>query len=474
MKIFLVVPPNVHYIEPYSYVKADKNNSIRPSLGLLYLAAALRKRADINVRIIDCNAEGIGLDALGEIIRKESPDLVGFSVLTFNLLNCLDAARLIRRVSSATKICFGGWHATLYPYETARLECVDFVVVGEGEQTFPELVEYCRKKDPSGDGRAHIKGVGYRSLSGEVIINPPREIVRDLDSLPFPAYDLLDVEKYSNLLACTENSISIMTSRGCPQKCIFCDLRGTPYRFRSPQNILEEIRLWADKGVTEFFIQDDNFTINRRRTIEFCELLIASGLRITYKISSRVDYLDDELLGYLKRSGCYRIYFGVESGSQKTLDYLEKGITVQQIRDVFKAAKKHGIDRCAYIMIGAPEETRQDIQQTVDLVKEIRPEHLHCSICTPMPETHFYKRLLSQGKIKRDYWREFAENPVPGFKTPFCSGIFKDEELRAFQNSIQRAFYMNAGVIFQEIMKTTSPKQFYAKTRMALGVLFRK
>jgi len=265
-----------------------------------------------------------------------------------------------------------------------------------------------------------------------------------------------------------------MTSRGCPQKCVFCDLRGTPYRFRSPKNILEEIRLWVDKGVMEFFIQDDNFTINRRRTIEFCQLLIDSGMRIKYKISSRVDYLDDELLGYLKRSGCYRIYFGVESGSQKILDYLEKGITVEQIREVFKVAKKHGIDRCAYIMIGAPGETRKDIQATIDLIKEIKPEHLHCSICTPMPKTFFYKKLLSEGQIKRDYWREFAEKPDPGFKTPFCSQIFKDEELRVLQNSIQRGFYMNMGVIFQEIIKTTSPKQFYAKAKMALGVFFKK
>lgn len=473
MKIFFIIPPNLHYIEPYSYVKADKNNSIRPALGLLYVAAALRKASGVNVRIIDCAAEDIGLDRLGELIKGEAPDLVGFSVLTFNILNCIDVARLIRKVSPATKICFGGWHPTLYPKETAKLDCVDFIVTGEGEDTFPELVKYCRKEGLSREGLAGIKGIGYRLQSGEVCINPSREAIKDLDSLPFPAYDLVDANKYSNLLACTENSINIMTSRGCPQRCIFCDLRGTLYRSRSPGNILEEIRLWADKGITEFFIQDDNFTINRKRTIEFCKLLIASGINIKYKISSRVDYLDDELLAYLKKSGCYRIYFGVESGSQKVLDYLKKGIKVERIKEVFKVARKHRIDRCAYIMIGAPEETREDIQTTIDLVKEIKPEHLHCSICTPMPETYFYKRLLFEGRIERDYWREFAENPDPDFKTPFCSRFFKDDELRAMQNSIQRYFYMNFGVIFQEIIRTASLKQFYAKTKMAFSVLFK-
>jgi len=474
MKIFFVIPPNNHYIEPYSYVKADKNNSIRPCLGLLYVAAALREAIGINVRFIDCNAEKIGMDALGEMIKNESPDMVGFSVLTFNLLNCIDAAKLIRKVSPDTKICFGGWHATLYPEETVKLDCVDFIVIGEGEDTFPELVECCRKKEFSKNDLSKIRGVGYKMPSGQIKINSSREMIKDLDSLPFPAFDLVAAKRYSNLLACTENSINIMTSRGCPQGCIFCDLRRTPYRFRSPKNILKEIRLWTDRGIREFFIQDDNFTIDRKRTIEFCRLLISSGLRIKYKISSRVDYLDDELLSYLKRSGCYRIYFGVESGAQGILDYLEKGITVEQIREVFKAAKKHGIDRCAYIMIGAPAESRADIQATVELVKEIKPEHLHCSICTPMPKTYFYERLLSEGRIKRDYWREFAENPEPGFKTPFCSRYFKDEELRIMQNSIQKDFYMNIGVVFREIIRTTSLKQFYAKTKMVLNVFFKK
>lgn len=468
MKILFIVPPEIHYIEPYSYVKADRSNSIRPCLGLLYVASALRNDSGINARIIDCNAQGIGMDSLGELLIKESPDLAGFSVLTFNLLNCIEAAKLIRKISPATKICFGGWHATLYPEETLRLDCVDYIVTGEGERTFSELAEYCRKKEFSQKDLSSIKGIGYKMPLGEIKINSSRDVIKDLDSLPFPAYDLIAMEKYSNLLACTQNSINIMTSRGCPHGCIFCDLRRTPYRFRSPRNILEEIKLWAGRGVTEFFIQDDNFVINRNRTIEFCQLLISSGVRIKYKISARVDYIDDELLAYLRKSGCYRIYFGVESGAQKILDYLEKGITLAQIKKAFKSTKEHGIDRFAYVMIGAPMENRGDIASTINLVKEIKPQHLHCSICTPMPKTYFYQKLLSDGLIKRDYWREFAENPDPSFKTPFCNQLFKDDELRVLQNSIQRDFYMNPGVIFQEIIRTRGLKQFYAKTKLAL------
>ena len=472
MKIFFIIPPNIHYIEPYAYVEADKSNAVRPCLGLLYVAAVLKRDWGIETCIIDSNADDLTLNDLENIIAEEKPDIVGFSVLTFNLLNCIEVCKLIREQSPATKICFGGWHPTLYPRETLAFDFVDYVVIGEGEQTFSELVSYSKENKVNPDQQLNgIKGLGYKTEQGTIIINTPRKPMQNLDRLPFPAYDLVDTTKYSNLLACTGNLVTIMTSRGCPQKCIFCDLRRTPYRFRSPANILEEIRFWVGKNVREFFIQDDNFTISRKRTIEFCRLVIDSDLDIKYKISSRVDYLDDELLGYLKRSGCYRIYFGVESGSQKILDYLQKGITVEQIENTFQLAKKHGIDSCAYIIIGSYPESQDDIDKTLRLVKKIRPEHLHCSICAPMPKTYLYHKLLEEGVIKKDYWLAFAKNPDPAFKTPFFNQFFDSQTLRDMQNKIQRRFYLNPMIVLQEIKKTRGLKQFLMKSKMAFKVL---
>jgi len=140
MKIFFIIPPNIHYIEPYSYVVADKGNDARIHLGLLYVASYLRKTTGINVQIIDCIAENLTLKNLEEIIAVEKPDLIGFSVLTFNLLNCLEVSKIIKSVSPATKICYGGWHPSLYPEETLAFGCVDYIVIGEGEVTFSELV----------------------------------------------------------------------------------------------------------------------------------------------------------------------------------------------------------------------------------------------------------------------------------------------------------------------------------------------
>jgi len=474
MKIHFIIPPHIHYIEPYAYVAADKSNAIRPSMGILYVAAALRQNLQINARVIDCNADGLSLDALAAMLKSESPDIVGLSALTFNLLNCMEVSKIVRENSPRTKICYGGWHPTLYPRETLELDCADFIVVGEGETTFSELVSIVQQNthaDPNELDK--IKGLGYRASDGAIRINAPREVIKQLDDIPFPAYDLIDTGKYSNLLACSDQTVNIMTSRGCPQKCAFCDLRRTSYRFRTPANILAEIRFWVDKGVREFFIQDDNFTISRTRTLEFCRLLIEANLNIKYKISSRVDYMDDELVRQLKRSGCYRIYFGVESGSQKVLDYLDKGITVDQIKKAFHLANTYGIDSVAYIMIGAPYEQQEDIDETMRLVRKIRPRHLHCSVCTPMPKTHMYQKLLTEGLIKHDYWLDFARKPDPAFKTPFISQVFTSEELRSMQNSIQRRFYLSPRIIMQEILRTRSAKQFYAKAKMSLRVIFR-
>ncbi len=472
MKIFFIIPPNIHYIEPYAYVEADKSNAIRPSLGLLYIAAAIKSLPDIELRIIDMNLDGISMEALEKLISEEKPDMVGFSVLTFNLLNCMEVCKVIRHANPATRICFGGWHPTLYPAETLAFDVVDYIVVGEGEITFRELVEFeMASPDISDDRLTAIFGLGYKMSNGEIVINPPRPVVKNLDELPLPAYDLVDASKYSNLTACTDQIVNIMTSRGCPQRCIFCDLRRSTYRYRTPQNILEEIRFWVDKGVKEFFIQDDNFTINRGRTIEFCRLLYDADLGVKYKISSRVDYIDDELSENLRRSGCYAIYFGVESGSQKVLDFLEKGIKIEQIKKAFRSSHKYGIDCCAYIMIGVPTETEEDIEMTKRLIKEIKPNHLHCSICTPMPRTYLYNKLMDDGTIEHDYWLEFAKKPDPSFKTSFASRTRSAEELRKMQNGIQKQFYLNPRVILHEIKKTRGLKQFAAKFKMALKML---
>ena len=472
MKVVFIIPPDLHYMEPYAHVEVDKSNVVRPMLGLLYVAAELRRSLGLEADFIDCRLDGCDLEDLERVLARETPDVVGFSVLTFNLLNCMEAGRIVRKASPSSVICYGGWHPTLYPEETLALGGMDYIVIGEGEHTFAELASALLKdKNPSEERLAGINGLGYRTESGEFRINPPRDLVRNLDDLPLPAYDLIDQGRYSNLLGSTGQAITIATSRGCPHRCIFCDVRQTPFRHRSPADVVAEIKHWVDRGASEFFIQDDNFTISRRRTLEFCRRLIDSGMKVQYKISSRVDLLSDEVLEQLKKSGCSRIHLGIESGSQEILDYLQKGITVEQVRETFRSAGNYGIDRFAYIMIGAAPERQEHIDQTLRLVKEIKPDHLHCSICTPMPKTFMYRRMMEEGLIEQDYWLDFARRPDPAFQPPPASRLFSKDELRQMQDSIQRRFYFRPRTILREAIKTRSLKQFTTKARLALKML---
>lgn len=473
MKIFFVVPPSIARLDSYAYDAADKADVPRIWVGILYVASALRQNLGITPVIIDAPASGMGLEEIERLISVEKPDIVAFSVLTFNLVATLRVAEAVKKVSPRTIVCFGGWHPTLYPKETLGLGLVDYVVIGEGEETFSALAGVLQhNRQPEEHVLRNVTGIGFRDADGNAVITAPRLPVTKLDDISFPAYDLLDLKRYSNILADSADNIAILTTRGCPHSCTFCDIRKSRYRYRSPEKVMEEIRYWHDKGICEFYIQDDNFTINRKRAVELCRLIIDSGLKVRYKISSRVDHLDDELVGYLKRSGCHRINFGVESGSQKVLDYLQKGIKVEQIPHAFRLAKKHGISTFAYIMIGTPIETAEDYEHTARLIRRIKPDHLHCSICTPMPETQLYRTLLKDGGISTDYWREFAITPSAGFTTPFCNPVYTDQELRAMQNSIQKKFYLQPRVIFNEVKRIRDLETVLKKARLAARVIF--
>ena len=399
VSVLFIIPPENHYIESNVSPKIEKGREFRQKLGLLYVGGYVRDATGVEPKILDCLADGWSLDDLERHIGETKPDLVGFSVLTFNVLDCLDAAERIRKASPATRICFGGFHATIYPNESLALPVVDFVVFGDGELTFSELVSAMQAGAPGYEDRlAAIDGLGWMSATGEAFMNKPRRMITrtEFDAFPLPAHDLLDFDKYSVVLADTGRVASIQTSRGCPAKCTFCDIRMTPYRYRTGERIVEEIRHLKAMDVNEFFIVDDTFTINRDRVLDVCKRLVDEKLNITFKVSSRVDSVDEEMLGWLKKAGCTRIHYGVESGSQRLLDLLEKGITLDQVRKTFAMTRKAGIGTYAYMMIGIPTETPDEMEQSIRFARELRPDHANFSICTPFPKTKLYETWLAE------------------------------------------------------------------------------
>lgn len=473
-KVFLIVPPEMNFIESYVSQKVDKGREFRQKLGLLSVAGYLRDVGGITPRIVDSLADGLDLDDLTAILEEEQPDLVGFSVLTFNILDCLAVVERLKKVCPRTKVCFGGFHVSLYPTETLALPNVDFIVFGDGEVTFTELVHaLAAPASRQSEKLASVKGLGWEDRDGRAVLNTARPMLgRDeYDALPMPAHDLLDIGKYTVVLADESRVASIQTSRGCPSRCTFCDIRMTPFMYRSNENVLREIHHLQDMGIKEFFIIDDTFTINRKRTISICNELTKANLGIKYKISSRVDKVDPEVLDALAESGCYRIHYGVETGTQRLLDYLEKGITPEQVSSAFEMTKRAGIESFAYMMIGIPTETRDEIEESIRYVDRLQPYHVNYSICTPFPKTKLYETALQANPKMEDYWAGFAVSPDPKFKIRTMNEHLTTAELRELQDKALRKFYTSPKRIVREIYRTKSLKQLMVKAKFGARLI---
>lgn len=471
MKVLLLIPPEQYSIESYTSERITKTREFRPKLGILCVAGYLKEKTGVTPIIIDCPTDGLASDQIENIIEIHNPDIVGMSVLTFNLLDCIDAANRIKGKDKSIKICFGGFHPTLYPQETCELGSVDFVVVGEGEETFAELIMSLRSNLMS-TNIAEIDGLAWKDSDGTVIINRPRNLIDDLDKLGLPAHDLIDISKYSHALSSGAYTAYIQTSRGCPFKCRFCDMRMTKFRSRSVEHVFHEIKVLVERGVREIFFLDDTITVNKKRLISLCQKLLHEKIKIKYKISSRVNTIDEEMLYFLKKSGCVRIHYGVESGSQRILNTLQKGITIEQIIHAFDITKRSGIATYAYLMIGMPTETADDFKETLSLVQRIRPDYVTYSICTPFPKTQMYQDLLHEGYYRSDYWLEFAQTPTPSFKPQYANEFFLPEQLRKMQDDVMAQFYSRSDFLFKELIRTRSLKQLARKIKLGYQLLF--
>ncbi len=473
-KVFFIVPPVSHYLQANVAETIEIGREFRQKLGLLMVAAHLRDIGGITPRIIDCPADDLSLDELETLLARERPDVVGFSVLTFTLLDCLEVVTRLKRRCPETRVCFGGFHPTLYPAETLALPGVDFVVVGEGEVTFTELVSALTvPTDRHAAVLAAISGLGWTDAGGARHLNRPRPILsRDaFNALPLPAHNLLDITKYGVVMADAARVASIQTSRGCPGRCTFCDIRSTPYRYRDPETILREVRMLKGLGVEELFFIDDTFTGNRTRVLALCDALIAERIGLRFKISARVDTVDPVMLERLRQAGCYRIHYGVESGVQRLLDYLDKGVTLDHIRHAFAITRQAGIETYAYIMFGIPTETLDEIRTTRRFVDELKPNHVNFSVCTPFPKTKLYEMQLEASPGATDYWGEFARTPHFGFSIPTMAGQLPIHLLRQEQNQALRRFYGRPDRILRELWRIRSLRQLSLKVAMGARIL---
>jgi anaerobic magnesium-protoporphyrin IX monomethyl ester cyclase len=467
MRVMLVIPPQTSYVGASAHRTLDTHREPRPWLGILSVAASLQRACPwVEMRFLDCLAHDYTLDDLKAAVAEFQPDLVGMTCLTFTYRDCLHSAAAVKSVSPRTQVCLGGFHLSLFPSQTLAQKVVDYVVVGEGEKTFAELVDALRRPGTPLDG---IAGLGFKR-DGQSQLNPPREPVADLDEIPHPDYECTDVHNYSHVLGHGVN-LALESSRGCPFNCMFCDVRRTKFRYRSPKRILDATERLYKKGVRSFFFVDDNFTVNKHRAVEFCEGLISRGLKIDFKVSSRVDTVDEEMLTRLRDAGCSRISLGVESSQQKNLDFLKKGVTVAQIVKTLETAKRVGLPVFAYIILGFPRQTRQEMLDEVTFVKQHGIEYVSFSVLTVYPKTELYRQCIADGTLKHDPWPEFACNPDADIETPTINGLYGKEELEAIQLAATRKFYFSPRVLWRRFHEAHSLGDIARKARIAMRLV---
>lgn len=467
MRVLFIVPPEKTYIGASSHESLDYKREHRPRLGILSVATYLKhKRADAEIRFLDCMALEMDFTDMEREVRNFKPDIAGITCLTFTYIDCLRTAAVIKKANPEVKVCLGGFHVTLYPEETLTQKDVDFIVFGEGEQTFLELVNHMDKGIPEA---SDILGLGYKN-NGSLFINQSRPVVKSMDDIPFPDYNIIDITRYTHILGRGDISLSLESSRGCPFGCNFCDIRRSKFRYRSPEPLVDEIKRLVSKGVRSFFFVDDNLTIIKDRVIKICQMIVERGLKMDFKVSSRVDTVDEEVLYYLKQAGCSRLSIGIESSKQKYLDFLDKGVTVEKTIQTINLAHKVGIPIFAYTMIGLPGQTKEEMMEEVEFLKRHKVEYASFSICTIYPKTQLYYRCLKNGELSSDQWPEFALNPRPDIHIPFANTIYTSKELRAIQIEATRHFYFSPHSIAMRLKEINSWKSFVQMAKMGLRI----
>ncbi|RLF28563.1 MAG: B12-binding domain-containing radical SAM protein [Thermoplasmata archaeon] len=435
MKILLISPPTI---------SAIKNiiGTTGPPLGLAYLASMVRDEHD--VKIVDSLAEDYTYSDVERIIREYDPDVVGITSTTSMMPDAYEVAKIAKMHNENVKVIMGGPHVTFVPKRTFE-ECpyIDFIIRGEGELTFKELIDALEK----GKDTSKILGLSI-NLGGKVRDNPPRPLIKDIDTIPIPSYDLLPMEKYR---VDGVRFGTIMTSRGCPFNCVFCSSSlqfGRRWRGHSDSRVIEELRiLHDDYKIREIEFLDDTFTLNRSRAIRIAERIREEGLDISWSASSRVDLFTDEVAQAMKSGGCHTVYFGIESGSQRILDFIGKRITPEQSIAAVRKAKKHGLKALGSFIIGFPDETREEVEKTIKFSRRVGVEYAQFTIATPYPGTRLWYYALSKNLILTFNWRKYTTlDPVMKLKN-FSSREIKKMLLKAYI-----CFYLNPSYLIKDII----------------------
>jgi len=409
---------------PYFLEKRIHEEDVRvPPIGLYYVAAALRE-AGHAVTLANLHDHKERPDDIRRLLSEEKPRVLGLSILHANRWGGIEIARIARGLDSSVTVAAGGAGASfLWQLLLERFEEIDYAVLGEGEHTFVELVRHLETGDRK---RAEtVAGVAFRR-NGKAVCNAPAAVETDLDRLPDPA-------RYYTFQ-------HVVSSRGCPSNCRFC---GSPrlwhrrVRYHSPEYFVKQIERLHAGGVHFFYVSDDTFTLKPDRVVEICRRIVEQGLQVTWAAISRLDRINEEMLGWMRRAGCIQISYGVEHGTPEIRKRLGKHFSDEQIEAAFSLTTHFGIMPRAYFIYGCPGETNRTIDQTIDLIRRIRPLSAIFYILDLFPGTALYEEFKQRRGAADDIWMERIED-ILYFETD--PALSRDQVL-SYGRRLRHGFY---------------------------------
>lgn len=463
--------PRVLLVKPVTPQNLILN--VVPPIGLGYLATALRKAGFKQVAILDCLKENLDFVAFNKRIKSYNPDIVGFQVFSHDLSSLEISLKIIKKINPKIITLAGGPHPSGFPQQTLEtLPLLDYAFKGEAEVGLPLLI---RKLSVKKGNLFRIPGLIYRQ--GRKIVVNPQIFPGNLDSLGFPAWDLIDPREYPNapqgVFFKNLPVAPLMATRGCPFLCTFCagrTITGLKVRPRSIGYILSEIKFLKEKyGVREIHFLDDNFTLNRSYVREFCQKLLKSNLNISWCCPNgvRLDTLDLEVLKLMKASGCYYVSVGIESGSNRILKLMKKKLTVEKIKRQIKMIKKSGITVNGFFILGYPGETKKEMEATIKLSRSLGLTRVAFYNFLPLPGTEIYEQLARNGEIEEDM--DFSH--IFQAETPYSPVSVSQKELKKIQQKAYLLFYLRPVILWQMLREIKTPNQFKYILKRAIAYL---
>lgn len=480
MRVLLLNPPAENVVLETPDEKGDaylesEDFGAFPPLGLLYLAGYLKEhRPDVAVTVLDCVGERLRHADLPERFEALQPDVVGITSFTTALMDVVLAAETARKLLPDAHLCLGGHHPIAFPFEAAQLPYFDSIVVGEGEVPFLKIVEAVE----TGEDVAGITGVYTResieAFRGQSMkddrflthVMVPAAYNDNLDRLPHPDRSHIRHIKYHSALGISDKLATIISSRGCPYRCTYCDVPYKKYRGRDVRDVVDEVEACLAMGYTEFHFYDDLFNITPAKVIAFCDEVDRRGLQFDWDFRGRINTATRESLERAKATGLRLISFGIETGTDAGLKAVRKNITTAQVRQVVGWCRELGIKVVADFMIGFPfERSAEDIRKSVDYVIDIDPDYAQFSVLTLYPNTQLFVDAEKAGLLDPARWEAFAAKPVAGFVVDHWTEHMTTTQLVREQRRAYKRFYLRPRFILRQIMQLRSWYELGAKIK---------